>query len=1024
MQAQPTFTAPALHIGRHLSALGKFINLSLALGLGLLAATASQAQTTVPGKIPGQFAVSPSGAATYSIPIQVPPGIAGLKPKITLEYNSQAGTGMAGVGWNIGGLSSITRCPQTPAQDGVPFQGSVKYNGDDRYCLDGKRLILVDNNGNGVSYASQLGTHYRTEIDNFSRVWPTENQATGHASFQVKTKSGLTMKYGATADSRIEAKGRGAEVAISALNQVTDATGNTMTISYYEDIPNPWFYPLSIKYAGNEVYFHWEPLANTGETLAPQYHAGSFSHRALILREVRVLTAGFGQTKVYKMHYGNSPISSKARLTSVTECAIAECKKPLTISYPSEGFTNFHQENAFPNDSYPVGANNYRYLQGDFNGDGKQDLLHLVSDSEARVWVSNGDGTFVKHAAFRPDGTYSISANNYRYEVGDFNGDGKTDIIHFVNRWYARVWLSNGNGTFTVQGGFPNNGYVVGVDGHGEGNTSGYRYIPGDYNGDGRTDLVHFVSNSSGVYIHVWISRGDGTFTQMGRFPKDGYEVSANNFNYKSGDFDGDGKADLIHFVNNAYVHVWLSNGDGTFKVSALFPNTGYSVGANDYNYITGDFNGDGKTDLFHFVDNTYGNIWLSKGDGSFDLRGGIKPWEGYAIAGADPARPYNFKTGDFNGDGKDDLIHFVNNAYVHVWLSKGDGTFVPQTAFPNNNYAVSSNNYNYMVGDFNGDGRSDMVHFVNNSYWHVWNTQGNPSDRVSGFNNGGETINFSYTSIAKGDYTKGNYLKDGGEIYPKVNLQIPLHVVSQVDTSDALGSVNSTQYSYGGLKAELGTGRGMLGFSWMRSNELSTGIQSHTEFSQDWPYVGMALKSEISTIKESAPGNDPRIGTAAYVLTLKSSTNTLGCKMPQNAAACAVAAGNRYFPYVAINTDESWDINDTALPSITTNTEYNLNPGDSQLWGDPTKIIITNSGDGSSKVIANEYKPADTAGWMLGLLKKTTVTSTRPDDNIGIGVVAGGSVVGVPPPPPPTPAQLKAAKAVLPAILTLLLDD
>jgi hypothetical protein len=84
------------------------------LGLSL----ASQAQTTVPGKIPGQFAVSPSGAATYSIPIQVPPGIAGMEPKLSLNYNSQAGNGIMGMGWNLGGLSSITRCPQTRAQDG------------------------------------------------------------------------------------------------------------------------------------------------------------------------------------------------------------------------------------------------------------------------------------------------------------------------------------------------------------------------------------------------------------------------------------------------------------------------------------------------------------------------------------------------------------------------------------------------------------------------------------------------------------------------------------------------------------------------------------------------------------------------------------------------------------------------------------------------------------------------------------------------------------------------------------------
>jgi hypothetical protein len=339
----------------------------------------AQAQTIVPGKLAGQFNVSPSGAATYSIPIQVPPGIGGLEPKISLEYNSQAGSGVAGVGWNIGGLSAITRCPQTPAQDPVSLQGSVKYDWNDRYCLDGQRLVLVDNNGNAASYASGLGSHWRTEIDNFSRIWPLGGQGAGHSSFEVKTKSGLTMEYGVTVDSRIEATGR-AEVAVWALNKITDQAGNVMTISYYEDAINPWFYPASIKYAGHEVYFHWVPLAPTGEIIAPQYHAGSLSQKALILKELRINTGGIGQSKVYQLDYGSSPITNKARLTSVAECAGTECKQPLTINYPSEGFTNFDQMPATPNNGYAVASNNYRYLQGDFDGDGKQDLLHLVSD--------------------------------------------------------------------------------------------------------------------------------------------------------------------------------------------------------------------------------------------------------------------------------------------------------------------------------------------------------------------------------------------------------------------------------------------------------------------------------------------------------------------------------------------------------------------------------------------------------------------------------------------------------------------
>lgn len=113
---------------------------ALLLCAACLGPAIAAAQVLVPGKVSGTFAVSPSGAATYRIPIDVPPGVAGMEPRLALSYSSQAGNGLLGVDWSLEGLSVITRCPKTMATDGV--RGSVKYDVEDRFCLDGHRQRL------------------------------------------------------------------------------------------------------------------------------------------------------------------------------------------------------------------------------------------------------------------------------------------------------------------------------------------------------------------------------------------------------------------------------------------------------------------------------------------------------------------------------------------------------------------------------------------------------------------------------------------------------------------------------------------------------------------------------------------------------------------------------------------------------------------------------------------------------------------------------------------------------------------
>jgi hypothetical protein len=111
------------------------------------------------------------------------------------------------------------------------------------------------------------------------------------------------------------------------------------------------------------------------------------------------------------------------------------------------------------------------------------------------------------------------------------------------------------------------------------------------------------------------------------------------------------------------YVNVWLSNGDGTFSVNSFNPWPGYAI-PNGL-WLVGDYNGDGRSDIVHAVQATdYANVWLSNGNGSFSVNS-FNPWPGYAIPNG------LWLIGDYNGDRRFDIVHAVQDTdYANVWTS------------------------------------------------------------------------------------------------------------------------------------------------------------------------------------------------------------------------------------------------------------------------------------------------------------------------------------------------------------------
>jgi hypothetical protein len=289
---------------------------------------------------------------------------------------------------------------------------------------------------------------------------------------------------------------------------------------------------------------------------------------------------------------------------------------------------------------------------GDLTGDGIPDLV--TNNGEIVISRGVGDGTFVLLAS-------TPAAESFALAVGDFNGDGKLDVVS-SEYGGAHLFLGAGDGTLSAQP-------VLALD------YRSTRYVTADFNGDGILD----IAGSGGVLLG-----GKGGLTRGAEFPAG--VVAA-------GDFNGDGRMDLA-ILRATTVTVLLGAGDGTFT-----PGPTLDVAPDDcYNDLgVGDFDGDGKLDLVT-VSNWQIGVLLGNGDGSFKSQ---------ALYSYIDVGFRSLAVGDFNSDGRLDLaVGGLSNGDVALFLGLGDGTFLPDARY----LAEASGIYSVAASDLNRDGRLDLV--------------------------------------------------------------------------------------------------------------------------------------------------------------------------------------------------------------------------------------------------------------------------------------------------------------------------
>ena len=119
------------------------------------------AENGVFGKINDEINVSPIGQLSYEIPIPALPGTGGMKPNLSVCYNSSTKNGLAGYGFDLTGLSIISRIPSDRFHDGMAT--AIDFTNHDHFALDGQRLI-------NYSYSYGTETEYRTENNSFAKI--------------------------------------------------------------------------------------------------------------------------------------------------------------------------------------------------------------------------------------------------------------------------------------------------------------------------------------------------------------------------------------------------------------------------------------------------------------------------------------------------------------------------------------------------------------------------------------------------------------------------------------------------------------------------------------------------------------------------------------------------------------------------------------------------------------------------------------------------------------------------------------
>ena len=825
----------------------------------------------------GNIEVNGSGQLQFSLPIALPPGIKSVAPQINLMYTSGSSNGIAGYGWNLSGITSISRVGKNLDKDGKAE--GIQLNYEDIYRFNGQRLILKSGEygKDGAEYVTEK--YSNVKIKSIGAL--SGKNWLGPEFWEVTFEDGSQAWYGVGANAKTPVEYN--------ITKWKDAQGNYISYEYVQK--NHVAMIQRILWGGNEALNkpHFNEMVFTyGERDLKEssYVMGERLIQDKILMSIQVNSNG-KQFKKYVINYDNGSNGTKYQFVkNITEYnSKNEPANPVTFEHSdSKESAGMMYQNSNFDDIY--GDN---IFTGDFDGDGRVDF---IKNNKLMINRFNGEKQFINiNYEGIPIGVGNIVIDNENFQRQTFNTiefkrtekKGKLRIYGYKEKGFIlldsfEVDLSS------FEKLTKNVTYNYGITGF---ENTVENILEGNFNKNYISSFVLKIKNVTKHFHPAFPPAADNipiveTVTYKGLFLLDIEnkvikEIKNIGYNEKlvTGDFDGDGKTDLIN-ISNDRIKVYsyndkLEDFEEIINIPATFSTD---------KIILGDFNGDGKTDIFSPVmhGGSDWNMYVSTGKGYtnfyYSNLSKYEPsWQGAPRKRRNIQRTY--AAPDLNQDGKSDFIIFESQRWYkdgvfdwndpdssygfHYFRNDGveaNGKPIFSLAYhiaPEEkrcgtcetiNYSGYGEHYIPIFGNFRiAQLNTDFI-ILHKTELITWNMGGNipKISRIKSIMQGGVKTDIEYTPLLEGNVYKWD--KNSSLIYPYVNIK---ENVNHFVVSKVIQDKRKQDFRYRGLVSHL-KGKGMIGF---RKTARSSWYADGFEKTKVWSGVEIDPMNEGLPIKE-----------------------------------------------------------------------------------------------------------------------------------------------------------------------------